>query len=150
VTIHSFGDPFCIKVSESDTVGMIKPRIQAKLGISDEEFAKWKLAMCSASRPDYLTDDVVIGERLTTSTRREWGGTCTLTLYPHAHRLVVDHCVSQSTAVICMVGAKVESTSTDSSGFYLLARCGQPETKGLPRLQPPPQFVLAVGRDGMR
>jgi len=77
--MQSFGDPFCIKVSESDTVGMIKPRIQAKLGISEEEFSKWKLAMCSGSRPDHLTDDVVIGERLTTSTRREWGGAYTLT-----------------------------------------------------------------------
>jgi hypothetical protein len=63
-----------VQVSDTETVGQIKPRIQARLGISDDEFAKWKFAQCSMSRPEYLEDADVIGDRFISSARREWGG----------------------------------------------------------------------------
>ncbi|KAL3154338.1 hypothetical protein ABBQ32_013820 [Trebouxia sp. C0010 RCD-2024] len=62
--VHNFGDPFLFRVSDTETLADIRPRIQKKLGIADEEFAKWKFAViCSLRPPDYLQDDDVIASK---------------------------------------------------------------------------------------
>ncbi|KAL0031727.1 hypothetical protein WJX79_003396 [Trebouxia sp. C0005] len=38
--VNNFGDPFLLRVTDTDTLADIRPRIQQKLGIADEEFAK--------------------------------------------------------------------------------------------------------------
>ncbi|KAG9144484.1 hypothetical protein Leryth_014518 [Lithospermum erythrorhizon] len=56
VQIHNFGDPFFMVIHEGDTLADVKVRIQKKLRIPDEEFAKWKFAFISLGRPEYLED----------------------------------------------------------------------------------------------
>ena len=38
----------------------VRLRVQAKLGLSDEEMAKWKLAVVSFGRVEYLEDDEIV------------------------------------------------------------------------------------------
>lgn len=45
------------RISDTETLADIKPRIQRTLGVSDEEFAKWKFSINFSLRPpDYLED----------------------------------------------------------------------------------------------
>ncbi len=62
---ETFGEPFLLKVGPQETLSSVKTRIQAKLGISDDDFAKWKFAvvrsMRSASEP--LADEDVVAAK---------------------------------------------------------------------------------------
>ncbi|CAD7702882.1 unnamed protein product [Ostreobium quekettii] len=40
----AFGDPFWLRVRRGETLADIKPRIQDKLGVPGDDFAKWKFA----------------------------------------------------------------------------------------------------------
>lgn len=59
VLLH--GHPFFMMLSTTETVGSFKKRVQARLGISDEEFAKWKFAQLAErvayGDPKMLEDD---------------------------------------------------------------------------------------------
>lgn len=72
--VHNFGEPFYLKIGETETLAAVKVRIQRKLGVSDEDFAKWQFAFCSLGRPEYLIDSDVVAHRFS-HTRRDWGGT---------------------------------------------------------------------------
>ena len=62
--VHNFGDPFLFRVSDTETLADIRPRIQSKLGVADEEFAKWKFAVfCNLRPPEYLQDDDVVASK---------------------------------------------------------------------------------------
>ncbi|XP_024396662.1 ubiquitin C-terminal hydrolase 13 [Physcomitrium patens] len=61
--VENFGEPFFLKVKESETLASIKARIQNKLQIPDDEFSKYKFAFLSLGRPDYLRDDDVVASR---------------------------------------------------------------------------------------
>lgn len=62
--VHNFGDPFLFRVSETETLADIRPQIQRKLGVADEEFAKWKFAVfCNLRPPDYLQDEDVVASK---------------------------------------------------------------------------------------
>ncbi|KAK4275973.1 hypothetical protein QN277_018978 [Acacia crassicarpa] len=61
--IQNFGDPFFLVIHEGETLAEIKVRIQKKLQVSDEEFAKWKFAFLSLGRPEYLQDSDIISTR---------------------------------------------------------------------------------------
>lgn len=62
--VTNFGDPFFLLIREGETLEQIKPRIQAKLGVKDEEFAKWKVAFVPMSlRPEYLADSDEVATR---------------------------------------------------------------------------------------
>lgn len=37
----NFGDPFLLKIRDDESLESVKRRIQAKLGVADDEFAKW-------------------------------------------------------------------------------------------------------------
>ncbi|XP_039043952.1 ubiquitin carboxyl-terminal hydrolase 13-like [Hibiscus syriacus] len=58
--ILNFGDPFFLVIHEGETLAEIKVRIQKKLQVPDEEFAKWKFAFLSLGRPEYLQDSDII------------------------------------------------------------------------------------------
>ncbi|GLT44346.1 hypothetical protein SLA2020_182510 [Shorea laevis] len=60
--IQNFGEPFFLVIHEGETLAEIKLRIQKKLLVPDEEFAKWKFAFVSLGRPEYLQDcDILFG-----------------------------------------------------------------------------------------
>jgi len=60
---HNFGDPFLLLLGEAETTASVRTRIQAKLSLSDEELAKWKLAVISFGRVEYLEDDEIVKNR---------------------------------------------------------------------------------------
>ncbi|CAN7107268.1 unnamed protein product [Brassica rapa subsp. narinosa] len=61
--VQNFGEPFFLVIHEGETLEEIKSRIQKKLRIPDEDFAKWKFASFSMGRPDYLQDTDVVYDR---------------------------------------------------------------------------------------
>ncbi|XP_026426184.1 ubiquitin carboxyl-terminal hydrolase 12-like isoform X3 [Papaver somniferum] len=61
--VQNFGEPFFLIIHEGETLGAVKFRIQKKLQIPDEEFAKWKFAFLSLGRPEYLQDSDVVSSR---------------------------------------------------------------------------------------
>ena len=92
--VQNFGDPFLFRVSDTDTLADMRPRIQSKLGVSDEELAKWKFAvMCNLRPPDYLQDDDVIATKFVRSNNNYNAAPDSLYLglehtdtQPHRHR----------------------------------------------------------------
>ena len=79
--MQNFGNPFFFVLHEGETLVQVKERIKAKLNVSDEEFAKWKVAFCSMSRPEYLKDEDIVIQRFM---RRDSYG-------PWEHYLGLDH-----------------------------------------------------------
>ncbi|GKV35063.1 hypothetical protein SLEP1_g43381 [Rubroshorea leprosula] len=63
--IQNFGEPFFLVIHEGETLAEIKLRIQKKLLVEDEEFAKWKFAFLSLGRgrPEYLQDCEILSSR---------------------------------------------------------------------------------------
>ncbi|XP_013670840.2 ubiquitin C-terminal hydrolase 12-like isoform X1 [Brassica napus] len=61
--VQNFGEPFFLVIHEGETLEEIKNRIQKKLHVSDEDFAKWKFAFMSMGRPEYLQDSDVVYNR---------------------------------------------------------------------------------------
>ncbi|XP_031380389.1 ubiquitin carboxyl-terminal hydrolase 12-like isoform X3 [Punica granatum] len=61
--VQNFGEPFFLVIHEGETLAEIKVRIQKKLQVPDEEFAKWKFAFLSMGRPDYLEDNEILSAR---------------------------------------------------------------------------------------
>ncbi|KAL4385931.1 hypothetical protein GQ457_09G027490 [Hibiscus cannabinus] len=61
--VQNFGEPFFLVIHETETLAEVKVRIQKRLQVPDEEFAKWKFAFLSLARPDYLQDSDVVATR---------------------------------------------------------------------------------------
>ncbi|KAF9680759.1 hypothetical protein SADUNF_Sadunf06G0155000 [Salix dunnii] len=61
--VQNFGEPFFLVIHEGETLAQVKLRIQKKLQVPDEEFAKWKSAFLSLGRPEYLQDSDVVFTR---------------------------------------------------------------------------------------
>ncbi|KAJ6864618.1 hypothetical protein NC651_035239 [Populus alba x Populus x berolinensis] len=61
--VQNFGEPFFLAIHEGETLVEVKMRIQKKLQVPDEEFAKWKFAFLSLGRPEYLQDSDVVFTR---------------------------------------------------------------------------------------
>ncbi|XP_020577037.1 ubiquitin carboxyl-terminal hydrolase 13-like isoform X2 [Phalaenopsis equestris] len=61
--IQNFGEPFFLVIHDGETLAEIKFRIQKKLQIPEEEFSKWKFALLSLGRPEYLQDSDIIAGR---------------------------------------------------------------------------------------
>ncbi|KAG1662438.1 hypothetical protein FOA52_004019 [Chlamydomonas sp. UWO 241] len=59
-----FGAPFLLRIRDDEPVSEIQARIQAKLGVSDEEWAKWRFAFLPGRLPEYLEGTDTLGERL--------------------------------------------------------------------------------------
>ena len=60
---HNFGDPFLLMLGADETTASVRNRVQAKLQITDEEIAKWKLAVVSFGRVEYLEDNEIVKQR---------------------------------------------------------------------------------------
>ncbi|KAK9283434.1 hypothetical protein L1049_011676 [Liquidambar formosana] len=63
VQVQNFGEPFFLVIHEGETLAEVKLRIQKKLQVPDEEFAKWKFAFLSLGRPEYLQDSDIVSSR---------------------------------------------------------------------------------------
>ncbi|CAK9866222.1 unnamed protein product [Sphagnum jensenii] len=61
--VQNFGEPFFLVIREDETLGEVKERLQKKLQVPDEEFAKWKFAFLSLGRPEYLQDGDIVASR---------------------------------------------------------------------------------------
>ncbi|XP_077226132.1 ubiquitin C-terminal hydrolase 12-like isoform X3 [Tasmannia lanceolata] len=61
--VQNFGEPFFLIIHEGETLAEVKVRIQKKLQVPDEEFAKWKFAFLSLGRPEYLQDSDIVSSR---------------------------------------------------------------------------------------
>ncbi|MQM10211.1 hypothetical protein Taro_043102 [Colocasia esculenta] len=61
--VQNFGEPFFLVIHEGETLADVKVRIQKKLQVSDEEFAKWKFAFLSLGRPEYLKETDIVSHR---------------------------------------------------------------------------------------
>ncbi|XP_043699440.1 ubiquitin C-terminal hydrolase 13 isoform X5 [Telopea speciosissima] len=61
--VQNFGEPFFLIIHEGETLAEVKLRIQKKLQVPDEEFAKWKFAFLSLGRPEYLQDSDIVSSR---------------------------------------------------------------------------------------
>ncbi|XP_078172392.1 ubiquitin C-terminal hydrolase 12-like isoform X4 [Carex rostrata] len=61
--VQNFGEPFLLVIREGETLAEVKTRIQKKLQVPEEEFAKWNFAFLSMNRPEYLKDSDVISSR---------------------------------------------------------------------------------------
>ncbi|KAJ7296752.1 hypothetical protein O6H91_Y100900 [Diphasiastrum complanatum] len=61
--VQNFGEPFLLLVHDEETLADVKMRIQRKLQVPDEEFAKWKFAFVSMGRPEYLQNDDIVNMR---------------------------------------------------------------------------------------
>ncbi|CAK9213966.1 unnamed protein product [Sphagnum troendelagicum] len=61
--VQNFGEPFFLVMRDNETLGEVKERIQKKLQVPDEEFAKWKFAFLSLGRPEYLQDGDIVASR---------------------------------------------------------------------------------------
>jgi len=53
----TFGIPFLIKVKQGEPFSDVKDRIAKKLGIQDKEFEKFKFAIVSLGRAQFINDD---------------------------------------------------------------------------------------------
>nr|GEZ88468.1 ubiquitin carboxyl-terminal hydrolase 12 isoform X6 [Tanacetum cinerariifolium] len=58
--VQNFREPFFLIIHGDETLAEVKGRIQQKLAVPDEEFAKWKFAFLSLGRPEYLEDTDVV------------------------------------------------------------------------------------------
>ncbi|XP_044946337.1 ubiquitin C-terminal hydrolase 12-like isoform X1 [Hordeum vulgare subsp. vulgare] len=61
--IQNFGDPFLLVIREGETAAEVMDRVQKKLRVPNEEFAKWKAAFISMNRPEYLQDIDAVSAR---------------------------------------------------------------------------------------
>ncbi|XP_024027015.1 ubiquitin carboxyl-terminal hydrolase 12 [Morus notabilis] len=61
--VQNFGEPFFLVIREGETLAEVKVRIQKKLQVLDDEFAKWKFAFLSLGRPEYLQDSDIVSSR---------------------------------------------------------------------------------------
>jgi len=53
----TFGAPFLILLIQGDNVGSVKNKIQEKLGVSDKEWEKYRVAFVIQGKPHYIDDD---------------------------------------------------------------------------------------------
>ncbi|KAI7840976.1 hypothetical protein COHA_005205 [Chlorella ohadii] len=61
----AFSDPFIMRVGPEETVGQLRQRVQAKLGIPVEEFQdSWKPVLVTFGGSEALANDVVVAPRL--------------------------------------------------------------------------------------
>uniref|UniRef100_A0A1B0CS05 ubiquitinyl hydrolase 1 n=1 Tax=Lutzomyia longipalpis TaxID=7200 RepID=A0A1B0CS05_LUTLO len=54
---NTFGIPFFIKVKNGEPYASVRRRIKARLGVPDKEWEKYKLAILTMNRIDYITED---------------------------------------------------------------------------------------------
>ncbi|XP_058215957.1 ubiquitin C-terminal hydrolase 13-like isoform X1 [Rhododendron vialii] len=63
-SVQNFGEPFFLVVRDGETLAEVKVRIQKRLQVPDEEFSKWKFAVLSLVRREYLLDSDIICNRV--------------------------------------------------------------------------------------
>ena len=64
--VTMFGDTICMKIGTEETMGELSRRIQQRLGVASEEFAKWKFCHVkgiSASAVDWLEPEDAVSDK---------------------------------------------------------------------------------------
>eukprot|EP00899_Mesostigma_viride_P010620 jgi/Mesvir1/1955/Mv12440-RA.3 len=61
--VTAFGHPFLLAVGDQETLASVKARVQAKLGVAGEEFAKWNFAIVVEDIPVQLKDNDMVALR---------------------------------------------------------------------------------------
>jgi hypothetical protein len=60
----NFGDPLLLRVGVEEELGAVKQRLQAQLGVSEEEFAKWQFAAVTGKgTPEFLEEGDKVAPR---------------------------------------------------------------------------------------
>jgi len=62
--LYNFGNPFFYVIRKDETVKQIKKRLRERFNISKEDMDKWKAAIVSYTRPDYLKDSEVVAKKI--------------------------------------------------------------------------------------
>jgi len=62
-SIHNHGHPFFVVVRKGDPLRIVREKVLKRLGMTEEDTAKWKWAMVSFGRPEYLQDDDIVLNR---------------------------------------------------------------------------------------
>ncbi|KAI3914507.1 hypothetical protein MKW92_004446 [Papaver armeniacum] len=71
---QKFGEPFFLVIHEGETLDAVKLRIQKKLQVPDEEFAKWKFRSPPCpGRSEYLQDSDIVSSRFPRSYGQDYG-----------------------------------------------------------------------------
>lgn len=61
----AFSDPFIMALGEGETVGALRARVRAALGLSEEEAAAWRPLLCPPmAAPEPLADEDVLADRI--------------------------------------------------------------------------------------
>jgi len=60
--VQPHSSPFYQVIQRDETVTKFKQRIAARLGLSEEEVGKWRIAIVSFGKPEYLQDTDVVGK----------------------------------------------------------------------------------------
>ncbi|KAF7143896.1 hypothetical protein RHSIM_Rhsim05G0179200 [Rhododendron simsii] len=60
ISIQNFGEPFLLVLCEGETLAEVKVLVQQRLQVPDDEFSKWKFAVLSLGRPEYLLDSDIV------------------------------------------------------------------------------------------
>ena len=63
ILTHNFGVPFVFHLGREETTAAVRKRVQQKLELFDEEIGKWKLAVVSFGRVEYLEEDEIVKAR---------------------------------------------------------------------------------------
>lgn len=53
----TFGTPFYVKIKHGEPFNRVKERIQKKISVPEKEWEKYKFAIVSIGRPQYVTDE---------------------------------------------------------------------------------------------
>ncbi|CAD6229664.1 unnamed protein product [Miscanthus lutarioriparius] len=61
--IQYFGEPFFFLIRDGEALSDIKLRIQKRLHVPDEQFLKWRFALVTFSRTEYLQDSDIVLNR---------------------------------------------------------------------------------------
>lgn len=66
--VTMFGDPICMRVGAEERMEQLAKRVQERLGVADDEFAKWKFCHVkgiASSSAEWLAADDIVAEKFT-------------------------------------------------------------------------------------
>ena len=72
-----FGDSICMRVSTEERMDELAKRIQARLAVPDEDFAKWRFCVVkgiSSTSAEWLEADDIVAEKFTRQSGIYGGG----------------------------------------------------------------------------
>ncbi len=62
IIVQPHGNPFFLVIQKDEPLSRIKQRLMFRLGVTEDDIAKWRFAIVSFGRPEYLLDTDVVGK----------------------------------------------------------------------------------------